>query len=120
MTKLQFLRRLRFPPDWRYWEMYTDELYQRQLESYQPGDEKGSEHFRNGAFHWWLKRDLSDALLTKLIFLTTQDPDRVMARDVRSHILRRPGLPRRIAEFLSHYDALETELDHYLSESRSD
>ena len=72
-----------------------------------------------GAFHWWLKRDLSDALLTKLIFLTTQDPDRVMARDVRSHILRRPGLPRRIAEFLSHYDALETELERYLSESRS-
>jgi hypothetical protein len=100
--------------------MYTDELYQRQVESYQPGNEKASEHFRNGAFHWWLKRDLTDALLTKLIFLTTQDPDREMARDVRRHIFRRPGLPTRLADFLSHYDALETELDRYLRESHSD
>ncbi len=120
MTKLQFLRRMHFPSDWQYWDMYTDELYQRQLESYEPGNEKAPKHFRNGAFHWWLKRDLSDALLTKLIFLTTRDPDRGMARDVRSHILRRPGLPTRMAEFLSHYDGLETELDGYLSESRSD
>jgi hypothetical protein len=87
------------------------ELYQRQLMSYQPGNEKASEHFRNGAFHWWLTRDLSDEMLIKLIFLTAQDPDRMMARDVRGYILRRPGLPTRMAEFLTLYETLETELE---------
>ena len=111
---------MHFPADWQHWEMYTDELYQRQLESYQPGNEKASEHFRNGAFHWWLKGDLSDGLLIKLIFLTAQDPDTLMARDVRSHILRRPGLPTRMSEFLSLYEALDNELDHNLTKSRSD
>ena len=92
--------------------MYPDGLYQRQVESYQAGNEDASEHFRNGAFHWWLKRDPSDDLLTKLIFLTTQDPDRAMARDVRRYISRTPHLLARIAEFLSLYDALETELEN--------
>jgi hypothetical protein len=119
MTKLQFMRRMHFPAEWQSWDMYPGELYQRQLESYQPGNERASEHFRNGAFHWWLKRDLSDALLIKLIFLTARDPDRLMARDVRGHILRRPALPTRIAEFLTLYETLETELDGNPAESRS-
>jgi hypothetical protein len=54
---------------------------------------------------------VSDALLIKLIFLTAQDPDRLMARDVRGYILRRAGLPTRIAEFLTLYETLETEIE---------
>lgn len=119
MTKRQFMRRIRFPVDWQSWEMSPDELYQRQLESYQIGDDKASEHFRNGAFHGWLKRDVSDAMLIQLILLTAQDPDRLMGRDVRGYILRRPGLPTRLAGFLTRYEALETELDGHPADSQS-
>src|SRR3954453_7738676 len=98
MSKLEFMQRMHFPADWHYWEMYSDDLYDKQLASYEPGNEEASEHFRNGAFHWWLARNLSDEQLIKLVFLTTQDPDRKMAQDVRRHILRRSSLPTRIAE----------------------
>lgn len=120
MTKLQFMNRMHFPADWHSWEMYPDELYRLQRESYEPGNEDASEHFRNGAFHWWLKRDMSDAQLIKLIFLTAQDPDRLMARDVRRYIRRRGDLPTRMADFLSCYETLETELDQSVKKSGMD
>ena len=52
MTKDQFLSLMGFPKEWDVWGMYPDELFEAQLSLYQPGDEQGAEHDRNGAFHW--------------------------------------------------------------------
>lgn len=59
-----------------------------QITNYQEGDEQGSEHDRNGAFHRWLKRNPNKNKLTLLIKLTYLDPDQLMANDVRSYIRR--------------------------------
>lgn len=91
MTKKEFLHLMNFPPEWESWGLCPDELFQGQLGMYRPGDERGSEHDRNGAFHWWLKRSPSKAILEKLLLLADKDSDPVMAGDIRQRILRALG-----------------------------
>lgn len=86
MTKEDFLKIMNFPIEWNIYGMYPDELYLLQIKDYQEGDEQGSEHDRNGAFHWWLKRDPNKNELALLIKLTYLDPDQLMANDVRGYI----------------------------------
>ncbi|MCR1320266.1 hypothetical protein ACKURH_21090 [Enterobacter soli] len=86
MNKDDFLKKMNFPIEWIIYDMYPDELYALQITYYQEGDEQGSEHDRNGAFHWWLKRNPNKNELALLIKLTYLDPDQLMANDVRSYI----------------------------------
>jgi hypothetical protein len=88
VNKTDFLRLMRFPPEWESWGLYPDELFIGQLSLYRPGDEAGSEHDRNGAFHWWLKRSPSKDVLVKLLLLADKDRDPLMAADVRQRIIR--------------------------------
>jgi len=88
MTKTEFLKIMGSPEEWESWGLYPDELFQGQMSLYRPGDEVGSEHDRNGAFHWWLKRRPAKDVLVKLLILAEKDVDQVMAGDVRQHILR--------------------------------
>ena len=86
MTYDKFLKLMKFPKEWMEWEMIPDELASIQIEGYEPGHEDASEHDRNGAFHWWLKRYPSNEQLEKLTKLARLDPDQAMASDVREHI----------------------------------
>lgn len=86
MQKADFLKLMRYPDEWLSSDMYPDELFAGQLAMYKPGDEKGSEHDRNGAFHWWLRRNPSKIQLLGLLRLAALDPDALMARDVLSYI----------------------------------
>lgn len=53
-TKAEFMKLMRFPVEWANWEMYPDKLFDLQWKEYEPGSERASEHYRNGALHWWL------------------------------------------------------------------
>jgi hypothetical protein len=86
MNKTEFLVLMKFPLEWEQWDLYPDELFEAQLGLYRPGDEAGSEHDRNGAFHWWLKRHPNLDTLNKLALLADKDPDQVMAEDARKYI----------------------------------
>lgn len=86
MNKHEFLEKMNFPIEWEIYDMYPDELYLWQFKHYQEGDEQGSEHDRNGAFHWWLKRNPNKKEIALLIKLTYLDPDQLMANDVRNYI----------------------------------
>lgn len=86
MNECDFLKKMNFPIEWDIYNMYPDELYLFQINNYREGDEQGSEHDRNGAFHWWLKRNPNTTQLTLLIKLTYLDSDQIMANDVRSYI----------------------------------
>jgi hypothetical protein len=101
MNKSEFLNLMGYPSEWLEWNMYPDELFQKQLEMYREGDERGAEHDRNGAFHWWLKQDITADRLENLVSLTFKDPDPIMARDVRKHIGNRNDLPQNVKELLS-------------------
>jgi len=86
MKKNDFLKKMNYPIEWDIYKMYPDELYLLQVNHYCEGDEQGSEHDRNGAFHWWLNRNPSNYELLILIKLSYLDPDQIMAEDVRSYI----------------------------------
>lgn len=86
MEKNIFLAFMNFPKEWLEYGMYPDELFYSQLHLYQPGDEEGSEHYRNGAFHWWLKRKPTTEQLSNLVKLTFLDPDALMGNDVRNYM----------------------------------
>jgi hypothetical protein len=100
MKKSEFLSLMGYPAEWLEWNMYPDELFERQLDMYRAGDERGAEHDRNGAFHWWLKQDITADQLAKLVALTFKDPDSIMAEDVRKHIERRNDLPQNVRALL--------------------
>jgi len=101
MNKAEFLSLMGYPPEWIEWEMYPDTLFEKQFEMYRAGDERGAEHDRNGAFHWWLKQNLTADQLAKLVALSFKDPDPIMADDVRRHIERRPDLPPEVRRLLT-------------------
>lgn len=97
MTKAEFLRLMRFPSEWDTFGMYPDDLFQSQMSNYQVGHEEGSEHDRNGAFHWWLRRDLRKEQLEKLLRLTVLDPDPALGADVRTYIRKAPAFDNELA-----------------------
>ncbi len=52
MNKHEFLNKMNSPMGWEIYNLYPYEFYFWQFKHYQEGDEQGSEHDRNGAFHW--------------------------------------------------------------------
>jgi hypothetical protein len=99
MDKAAFLTVMRFPPEWLTLEMYPDELFASQFAMYQPGDERGAEHDRNGAFHWWLRRQPTKAELRKLLLLASLDPDAAMGQDVRGYLRRSRAFDAGLAAY---------------------
>ncbi|NQD37879.1 hypothetical protein HPT27_12655 [Permianibacter sp. IMCC34836] len=86
MNKKAFMELMQFPPQWETLQMYPNALFEAQVSSYEPGNELGSEHDRNGAFHWWLRKNPDSDCLLKLVALSKIDPDQIMAADVRDYI----------------------------------
>ncbi|MDO6388472.1 hypothetical protein [Uliginosibacterium sp. 31-12] len=88
MNKLDYMRIMQIPQEWEQYGMYPDELFALQVKRFEPEHVSGSEHDRNGMFHWWLKNEPSKDQLLKLVALSYLDPDKAMAEDVRSYIAR--------------------------------
>lgn len=88
MTKLEFLRLMKFPREWIDFDMYPDELFSIQASNYQPGHESGAEHDRNGAFHWWLRRKPTKDRILNLLRLAALDPDPFLGQDLRQYLRR--------------------------------
>jgi hypothetical protein len=103
MTRSDFLSLMHFPIEWDRYGMYPDELFEWQISGYQPGHEEASEHDRNGAFHWWLRRNPSKSELEKLIRLARLDPEAALGEDVRGYL-------RKAERFDSDLAKLDEEL----------
>ena len=91
---------MRFPAEWVKWGMLPDQYLQLVVSRYEPGHEYGSEHDRNGAFHWWLKQSPSEEQLLKLAQLTWLDPDPLMGADVRTYIAQAENCSLAVAAWL--------------------
>ena len=98
MTKTEFLELMRFPTEWLEFGMYPDALFEWQIGGYEPGHENGAEHDRNGAFHWWLKKQPSKSELQLLIRLAAIDPDPFIGEDICRYIQQSPLFDRELAE----------------------
>jgi len=103
VNKNEFLKLMNFPNDWLQLDMYPDGLFAVQLAGYVPGHEHGSEHDRNGAFHWWLRKKPTKAELENLVRLAAADPDALLGNDVLQYIREADAYDEQIA-------ALETLL----------
>lgn len=88
MNRDDLLKLLSFPKEWKAWDMYPEELATLQAADFSPGSEAGAEHYRCGAFHWWMSRNPSSLQLTALIKLSFLDPDALMGSDIRKYLLQ--------------------------------
>jgi len=86
MSKSEFMKLMQFPSAWLELGMYPDALFKVQLQSYTSGSEATPEHFRNGAFHWWLSQEPTEEQLICLALLSRKDPDPPMAQDAQRNI----------------------------------
>lgn len=87
VSRESFAASMRYPRAWIEWGMYPDALYRVQALEYVPGQEEASEHFRYGAFGWWVARKMTRVQLRKYLALTWLDPDQLMANNARRHLL---------------------------------
>lgn len=97
MDKAGFIRLMDYPKEWSDWGYLPDTYIGDQIRDWlsehgadQPnsGEVAGSEHYRFGAFLYWLKQEPQTGQLEKLLALTYLDKDQVMANDVRRMIAR--------------------------------
>lgn len=101
MKKEHFLMQMHFPIEWLTFDLYPDDLFAGQIELYRKdNDEESSEHYRNGAFHWWLRRSPDKEVLIKLIHLTFLDLEQLMADDVRSYIIKSERFDNELKELM--------------------
>ncbi|ENX3172823.1 hypothetical protein ACFOFA_005241 [Salmonella enterica] len=94
MNKIEFITLMSFPMEWLDLDMYPDLLFLKQLNGYEVGHEDSSDHDRNGAFHWWLKKKPSKDELMKLVRLAfDRDVDALIEklRDEKTQQTRRAG-----------------------------
>lgn len=87
MTKEEFIKLMQYPREWVEWGMLPDELLDEQIAEYELRRGRASEHYRNGAFHFWLRREPSKDVLLKLIKLSFFDPDPLMAYSLRKEYI---------------------------------
>lgn len=87
----RFIEALGFDRAWVDWGMYPPTLHAIQSNDFKTGDEEGGEHFRYGAFQWWLTQTMDDHALAKLLLLTYLDDDAAMAQAARDDIAQRFG-----------------------------
>lgn len=82
--------------EWLNLDMYPDLLFLKQLNGYEVGHEDSSEHDRNGAFHWWLKKKPSKDELMKLVRLALIDPDQFLSEDIIRYIKKSSHFDRDV------------------------
>jgi len=96
MSRSEFLKLMRFPSAWLDLGMYPNSLFAMQLASYTPGAEAAPEHFRFGAFLWWLSQQPTEHQLVSLATLSRIDPDALMATDAQQRIRQSPGFSPQV------------------------
>lgn len=79
----EFLKLMQYPKEWVEWDMLPKVVIENQMKEYKPGDEQSSEHYRNGAFHYWIRGLATEEQLIKLVRLSALDPETIMCKYIR-------------------------------------
>lgn len=87
MRKDVFVQLMKYPEQWLQWGMLPDELLRVQMADDSPGSEQAAEHYRNGAFHFWLRTAPNKDILLTLARLSFLEPDQLMAQEWRKDLL---------------------------------
>lgn len=101
MTQNEFIKVMQYPREWVEWDMLPDELINGQMAACQAIGEGAPERYRNGAFHFWLRKKPSKDILLKLIRLSYLDPDPLMSYCLRKdHIAKADNVDEEVAQVL--------------------
>lgn len=101
MTRNEFIQLMQYPREWCEWDMLPVELIDAQIAEYQPGSEHAAEHYRNAAFHFWLRRNPGKTILLKLIKLSYLDPDPLASYAFRKeHLANAENTDEEVAQAL--------------------
>ncbi len=92
----EFLKLMNFPKQWVELNMYPEILSKIQIAGYKPGQEEASEHYRNGAFHWWLRQEPTESVLMKLMLLASIDPDFLLGKDIHGYIRKAKNYTQKV------------------------
>ena len=103
MDKKEFMDFLDFPSEWLEFDLYSDELFEIQMEHFLKDDDLsedererklflkkygwGSEHYRYGAF-WWVVKVMGYSVLDKLMLVMEKDPDEPMRWAVTKDLVK--------------------------------
>ncbi len=63
MNRSEFIKLMGYPEEWVLWGMLSEDILRIQMSEYEPGSEAASEHYRNGAFHFWLQQKPREVLI---------------------------------------------------------
>ena len=77
---------MKYPSEWMEWDMFPHELFNIQISNYEVGHERSSEHYRAGAFSWWIENSPSKEKLLCLVKLSYLDPDPLMGGSIREEL----------------------------------
>lgn len=121
MDKAQLAKVLNYPQIWLEANLFTDELFSIQAPEFQREyggrvPSGGTEHWRYGAFHFWLKRNIDVAVLERLLDAATVDPDQPMAGAAIRYIVAHPSSDRSI--LARAIDAVSKSRDFYVSKEQ--
>jgi len=126
LARLDLLQRLCFPKIWQEKGLYPDDLYQVQLEAFRaearvrgiPPDDYhpagGTEHYRYGAFRFWLYRKPAREVYEALMEAAAADPDPPMAGAAIKDLISSYSPSRAIVELV--IQAVSRSKAYYLSE----
>lgn len=117
MNKLTFSKLLKFPQIWLDHGLLTDELFEFQISEFEKeyGDKApsgGEEHWRYGAFHYWLRPNIDSKLLSVLLEVAEADSDLPMAGSMIRDIVKHPACN---LEILNQAVAIVSKSKYYYS-----
>jgi hypothetical protein len=100
MDLREFAAQLAYPDVWLQLDLLPGDLYAAQLlELLNEGGTTGApEHYRYGAFHYWLRRDPQEERLAQLVEAASLDPDKAMAGAALKDIVSSSGSTARILD----------------------
>jgi hypothetical protein len=97
---LRFAQTLGFTPQWFALGIINDEILARQRAQWDNHVDSNSEHYRYGAFIYFLKNHnpLTPALAIALYELGANDPDYTMGGSIMAQLIRRPECPQQLLD----------------------
>jgi hypothetical protein len=99
MSRKNYKSLLGFTEQWFALGILTEEALQRYGATYETGVDKNAEHYRYGAFRWYLKahRPVSETVAEALYDLGASDPDRAMGEAIMADIVELPECPASVS-----------------------
>jgi hypothetical protein len=100
MSDAEIREHLKFGPRWFALGIIDEECLALTIRSFRASDDDGDEHWRYGAFKWFLSQHphLTPEQCEGLFELGAEDPDWTMGQSIMLDVLKRPDCPASLRQ----------------------